>query len=331
MENIVISKDKTQIIKGFAILFMILHHSLIKEFYLDPPALLSSFVAIRLQIGMKMCVGIFTFVVGYGSFYAKDVDIHYIKNHIWRLLKQYWLILFITIALVVIKKGGVDYQDVVLNLFGLKHSFNLGNWYIYFYIYAMLILPLVAKILKSKELIKTILVVSVAGISSYFVPRDTIVGEVVKSCLEWTPLLVIGFVSAKTQILSKLSTYINNVYLWLIIVLLAVAIRCGISGIIGIKTDVISVPVFVISIAAIFTGREHSIIGKTLSVLGTNSTYMWFIHCLFFSSATNAIFQSWSIWPNNIIILYISVTVVTLLLSIFLKNIISYISLKKTK
>ena len=108
MEYIVISKDKTQIIKGFAILFMILHHTLIKEFFLDPPAVLSSFVAIRLQIGMKMCVGIFTFVVGYGSFYAKDVDIHYIKNHIWRLLKQYWLILFIiTIPLVVIRGGGI--------------------------------------------------------------------------------------------------------------------------------------------------------------------------------------------------------------------------------
>lgn len=56
--NIVISKDKTTILKGVAILFMILHHVLIKEFYIEQPEILSSSVAVRMQIAMKMCVGI---------------------------------------------------------------------------------------------------------------------------------------------------------------------------------------------------------------------------------------------------------------------------------
>lgn len=62
--NIVISKDKTTILKGVAILFMILHHVFIKEFYVEAPEFLSSPVAVRVQIAMKMCVGIYTFIIG---------------------------------------------------------------------------------------------------------------------------------------------------------------------------------------------------------------------------------------------------------------------------
>lgn len=66
----IISKDKTQIIKGCAILFMIVHHCFIKEFYINPPSYLSTLICIKFYTSMKICVGLFTFFVEYGAFYT---------------------------------------------------------------------------------------------------------------------------------------------------------------------------------------------------------------------------------------------------------------------
>ena len=90
--NIVISKDKTTILKGVAILFMILHHVFIKEFYIEQPEILSSSVAVRMQIAMKMCVGIYTFIIGYGFWFCKSYSTGYVFGHIGKLLRQYWIV-----------------------------------------------------------------------------------------------------------------------------------------------------------------------------------------------------------------------------------------------
>ena len=100
--NIVISKDKTTILKGVAILFMILHHVFIKEFYIEQPEILSSSVAVRMQIAMKMCVGIYTFIIGYGFWFSKS----YVFGHIGKLLRQYWIV-FVFLILPISIWGGI--------------------------------------------------------------------------------------------------------------------------------------------------------------------------------------------------------------------------------
>ena len=102
-----ISKDETLLIKGIAILFMIAHHVFIKEFYIDQPEFLQSFLATRIMIGMKSCVGLFTFLVGYGYYFSSNNS--FAGKRIFRLLKQYWLILAITLCTVILN-GGV-YQS----------------------------------------------------------------------------------------------------------------------------------------------------------------------------------------------------------------------------
>lgn len=107
MRTDVISKDKSMIIKGIAILFMIAHHCLIKEFYIEAPDFLLTPLSRYLQIGNKMCVGIFTFFIGYGSFYAKSFDINYVTSRIWRLSKQYWFVLLCTVLVTLTFTGSL--------------------------------------------------------------------------------------------------------------------------------------------------------------------------------------------------------------------------------
>ena len=104
--NLVISKDKTTILKGVAILFMILHHVFIKEFYVEQPEFLSSSAAVRVQVAMKMCVGSYTFIIGYGFWYCKSYSTGYVFGHIRKLLRQYWIV-FIFLILPISIGGGI--------------------------------------------------------------------------------------------------------------------------------------------------------------------------------------------------------------------------------
>lgn len=327
MPTAILTKDKTLIIKGFAILFMIAHHCFIKEFYLDSPSILNSYFALRVQIGMKMCVGLFTFIVGYGGYYAKKTDRHYIYSHVWRLLKQYWIVLAMTLLVIIIHEssfkcivGQREFGRILYNMVGLNPYYNLGNWYIYFYIYALCIMPLLRIFLLNGVWGKTLILTVCCGLVSYLIPSDILLLKVLKECLRYTPILVMGYVCAKTQILTVLYNYINNKAIWALLAIVAVVCRCLASSIIGISTDIICVPIFILSISALFIGNENSLIANVFSSLGKNSTLMWFIHAIPFTSATRIIFQSSSLWINNVFVLFLVITILSFLVSLIINT-----------
>ena len=318
-----VTKDKTLIIKGLAILFMIAHHVLIKEFYIEPSEFLSSLVAIRVQIAMKMCVGLFTFFVGYGAFYAVKIDYKYIRQHAWRLLKQYWIVLFFSVLIVSLSSRESGWNSTVLwdnslilNLLGFNHQYNLGNWYIYFYLYALCVLPLIIRVFQKRTWGRLILFTIVFGIMAYFIRGNHFYVQAVDECVGYTPTLAIGYICAKTDILSVFCNRVRNKIIWILIVSLVLVFRSYASEIIGIKTDVICVPVFVMAVSALFLQHETTIFAKIMTVLGRNSTLIWFIHAIPLSDSTRRLFQTCSLWPNNLLILYIVLTLVSLVLSI---------------
>ena len=111
MAEIAFTKQHTAFIKGIAILLMILHHALIPEFYVSPAPILHNWWVIHLSIGGKFCVGIFTFIVGYGYACGHDRTISYSFKHIRRLLTRFWcLSLLVFIPVGVVFGGGVYYR-----------------------------------------------------------------------------------------------------------------------------------------------------------------------------------------------------------------------------
>lgn len=262
-----ISKDQATVLKGIAILFMILHHCLIKEFYVDQPAILSTFPALRMQIGMKMCVGIYTFIISYGFWYCCSYSTKYVLEHIWKLLKYYWIILFLLIVPISIWGCFGGYKLLIPNMFGLQSQYNLGNWYIYFYVYALLVLPLLKRWLSHEGIWRLIVVIAVFGILTTIFSTSSIL----VNCFRYSQVLAVGLFCAKTQVLSKWSDKINSIYLWIAIALFAVALRCGIKGV---TTDVIAVPFFIIAVCGIFQEKENTYTFRILTQLGKCSTYM---------------------------------------------------------
>lgn len=314
----------TTIIKGFAILFMIGHHVLIKEFYINPPEFLYSFVALRLYIGMKMCVGIYTFFIGYSYFYSnRNTNIKNIFSRIWKLLSKYWPILFLTIC-VALCGGGycVDYEDVLLNMVGLKHQFNLANWYIYFFIYAVFLLPLFPFLFKRNKWLILLSAITICGAGYNLIKGDNSLLIALKECLCYTPLLMIGYVCASTQFLQYCSTFIAKKHYWIMIVFFTLMLRCGFPFICGIVSDTIFVPIFVMSISALFTGCKQTPLAKVLTSLGLCSTMMWFIHAIPFSTAVRGVFQNSVFWVNNCVFIFISITLLSYILTLVYNKIV---------
>lgn len=82
------NKKTTQMIKGIAILIMIMHHFIVIPFS-ELPYLVTLF-----GYACKICVAIYAVLSGYGYLFAREKTVRYGLNKIWGLLQIYWLSLF---------------------------------------------------------------------------------------------------------------------------------------------------------------------------------------------------------------------------------------------
>lgn len=103
--TVTFGKDKTLIIKGIAIIFMMLLHCYGNEAY-DVELDFSHAPLARIHGVFKICVGIFTFMVGYGYAFSKNKDLKYSLQHIKKLLIPFWTILFGFTFLPLLIQGG---------------------------------------------------------------------------------------------------------------------------------------------------------------------------------------------------------------------------------
>ena len=93
-KNVRFDKGMTAIIKGFAIIFMMLLHCYGSDNY-DVALDYSRSLFTGESDMFKICVGMFTFMVGYGYAFSRDKDFKYSWRHIKKLLITFWTILFV--------------------------------------------------------------------------------------------------------------------------------------------------------------------------------------------------------------------------------------------
>ena len=123
--------DKSMILRGIAIIFMIILHNDVNGLF-------------------KICVPIFTFLVGFGYAFAKEKNLMHGVKRSWHLLSHFWLILLGLFLPIAITYGGYEatIPGVLVEMFGLQSYLNWYSWYIYFYILAMLIMIPSSRIIK---------------------------------------------------------------------------------------------------------------------------------------------------------------------------------------
>ena len=316
--NLKFTRDYTQIIKGIAILFMIiLHVGGSGATYDVPMRTMADYPVLGfLHPSFKLCVGIFTFMIGYGYAFAKVKDWHYSVKHIWSLLKVFWLILLVITVPSILAVGGGNsisergVEDFIQNLLGVSESMNWYSWFVSLYIFCMIVLPLIHRWLDKKPILATFgftlaFYVIEAGIHTLPIwESNKWMYSLFNNCM-LMPSVLLGYFFAKQQVFQKIQIpkYWSMLIPGLALIALFFSIRACCGAVAGFNLDIIYAPMSILGILIIFNTCTLPIISKVLTNLGNLSVYMWFFHALFFTDVVRTIYQPLILVSDNIFII----------------------------
>ena len=295
-------KDKTAIIKGIAIIFMIMLHCGVADV-------------------LKLCVGIFTFMVGYGYAFAKKKDWRYSLQHIKKLLIPFWTTLFVFTFPVMYIQGNLGRADLwLLNLIGINSEYNWYSWFVAFYIYCMIIMPFISKVIDKKPIVATIgfiilayvLEAAVHSLPSWSENDWT---QRLFDCLLCTPCMLLGYLFAHKGWFTKIQIpkNISMLFFTLLMMVVVFVMRSHIGAVAGFGLDFFYAPFFILAVLIVFNLYELPVLSNVLSSLGDVSVYMWFFHALFFTEVVKAVYEPvvkisaslWIVTPWTIFLTFI--------------------------
>lgn len=332
------TRDYTQIIKGFAIVFMIVLHCFGGSGWYDADLPMNhNELLMAFMPSLKICVGIFTFMVGYGYAFSKTKDFSYSWHHIKSLLIPYWIILFgfpVPFCLNSIVSG----KSLINNAFGFQGNLSWVNWFIHFYIWSMIIMPFVGRMVNKKPYLFGSIVIVTAFVGEValhqLVPtyKDNCYLQTLFNCLTQTPTMIIGWLFAHMRLFQKVPIMELKSIGFKVLVALGIAvmmfvilfIRSKIGAIVGFNLDFFYAPLMIACILYLFNQFQMPKLSKVMVLLGNNSVYMWFFHGLFFTAAVRSVYQPFIMVSTNLWIISLWTIVLTYICSIVIKKIVEY-------
>lgn len=282
-------KKTTQMIKGIAILIMIMHHFCTTTLF---PDLSAGFV--KFGAACKICVAIYAVLSGYGYFFAREKTVKYGLKKIWGLLQIYWISLFTLFIPAAIFWGWkVTPWQLIVQLFGLLPNLNWFAWYVFFYIFCMLVMPLLCKyrVFRFRPMVNLGLMLVVPYVFEVvlrFMPNyrtSTIVHDLF-SCFLYFPCFLVGYWMAENKVVerAKQMKWFRNPIICVVGMLLIFPVRQAISSVAGFLLDVFYAPLLICLAANLLESVYWKPASLILGILGKYSTGMWFFHAVFFST-----------------------------------------------
>ena len=339
-------KNITRIIKGFALIFMMILHCYGRELYDKSIDFSHSLVNSFFHGEFKICVGMFLFMVGYGYAFSKNKDWRYSLQHIKKLLIPFWTILFVFTFPFCFDSVIGNFKTTVYNLFGISSEYNYYSWFVYFFIYAMIVMPFISRYIDKKPLKNTVIVIIVASILTvviHEIPRflalfDIVVPDVVDNkphlalfnCLMMTPIVSLGYLFAHEGYYERIK--ISGISKFgVFFICLAVIIVCFVLRHFTHRSnnpfnlDLFYAPLVIGAIAVLFNKFDWRIFRKVISKIGDVSVYMWFFHALFFTIAVKWFYQPAITIFNDINLVVLWTIVLTFFASWLIKSIVDSI------
>lgn len=189
---------------------------------------------------------------------------------------------------------------MIIQLFGLLPNLNWFAWYVFFYIFCMLAMPLLCKyqVFRFKPLVNlgTMLVIPyIFEVMLHMLPNyeaNTIVHDLF-SCFLYFPCFLVGYWMAENHIVekSKKIKWIHNSGVCLIGIMAIFSMRIVVNSVAGFLLDVIYAPAMICCLVNLFEQKRYNKVLTVLNTLGKYSTEMWFFHAVFFSTYVRDWFQ----------------------------------------
>lgn len=251
-----------------------------------------------------ICVPLLTFLAGYGYALTRHNKYSVISNlqRITKLLASYWLILFTLFIPCGVLSGEyrLSFSDLLLEMVGFKSDLNGYNWYVYFYIYAMMVMIPASRLIRRYG-IPAILIMNGLCVTTcivvHMIPgwNENIFYTAIWQCALWTPVLFSGYFCAIRKIFSR---YRIRYTLFSAIILLT-----AMTAILLMRKipylfifDFITIPLFVLA----FTGitdmlrawKPEGYLYRSLRAIGKESMNIWLVSAIFTSAGTGWLFSN---------------------------------------
>ena len=318
MERITLAfgKDKTAIVKGIAIVFMMMLHCGVADV-------------------LKLCVGIFTFMVGYGYAFAKVKDWRYSYLHIKKLLIPFWTILFVFTFPVMYLQGNLmtgGFGKILLNLIGINSEYNFFSWFVAFFIYAMIVMPLMSRVIDRKPLLATasfIVIAFALEVVVHSIPgrSENDWTQRAFDCMLCTPGMLLGYLFAHERWYTsiKVPKHWSMIIVAILLSALVFLFRSYMGSLMGFNLDFFYAPLFILAVLIIFNLSKLPVLSRTLMELGNVSVYMWFFHALFFTEVVSNVYSPIVRISDNLWIYNCWTILVTFVCSWLISKSIAYI------
>lgn len=304
MNQISFTREKTQILKGIALLLMLVHHTINKDYWTQGP---SSLASIYDYVGhsTKICVWIFAFLVGYGFFCSKNKTMKYSLKRILLLVIPFWAMLFGLFIPAAYISGNLSQvmsnsligggKEVFYNMFGLSESLNWYSWFVGFYCFSILMMPFLHKLFSRFPKLGWIVAIIgfyVLAIAFHMIPnwdQMPIIHMMFTTCT-LIPLIIVGYMCAKWNGDGKIPQCFEGksrlplALLTIIVVIIINGFRLETKGF---CIQAFYTPLLIFAIVGIFNSFELKWLSKGLTKVGDLSMYMWFFHAIFFTETVN--------------------------------------------
>lgn len=298
-----ISKKDMKVLKGVAILFMLLLHLFgrkeVNGLYETFP--LFNGVPLIYYLGLfgDACVPIYCFASGYGLYIVMCKEQMYIKRknflRVFKLLINYWIILliFIIIGFFVGKTDIIigSLTEFLLNFFVLSNTYNGAWWFLQTYIILVLLSPIFTKLIKKYNSTSLLFISGILYFLSYVLRIKHIIdfGESAVINLFVTTLVlvgtsqfpfIVGSIFAKEKIYSKLYNSYNHLTYKNLFCILGIFLLVIIHAI---YESMFIAPLTAIAFICFFNLMGKTIfIQKVLTFFGNHSTNIWLTHMFFY-------------------------------------------------
>lgn len=190
--------------------------------------ILTNYPEIEVVIGDfgKICVAMYAFITGYAIYINKDkyTIFRYRIKKIIRFLLSYWIFAFGFIVLgYLINENLPNITHFIANLLGLSTSvFEYGQgyicvtmaWYVSFYIFIMLILPVLLIHTHKGFILDTFIMTFIFNVFRYifvhtFISGIPIIGKTLSNILVYAPAVLIGYYVAEYKIFNNINNLLR--------------------------------------------------------------------------------------------------------------------------
>lgn len=303
-----ITRKQSIMLKGIAIIFMLLHHFFTyPEWYekiIDYSRYKSFFVFMREPL--RLCVPMFAVLTGYAYGNGKELSLKKSVVKVWKFLLNYWIVYICLIIIsVVVCHSSIELRNLLLGIVGIGGDYTCFCWYVYFFVIAMVVLPGLLKLLRKSWMYFFILFllckageVIVLKIVSW---ND--IQNVLFSCFYYLPYIIIGGAIGEYNIyekMKKVRMFSGETWYSRIILFICMIISFILPAVIGndvVKFGIVGfyASIFIYCIVVLNRNKKEN---KLLLFMGKYATNIWFLHCIYFSNKTKDVFEKILYWPK---------------------------------